>query len=221
MKAIITTNFFLFCGSIACPLFITAVIIEGAARPDYNSFLYPLSSLSIGDSGWAQISNFIITGILLILFSFGLRQVFGSPKVKFRGHLLIMLVGIGLTGAGIFVTDPIYGYPPNKPIVLRQFTWHGHLHDGFSLLVFIFLPWACFTFRKRFIKTNKQGWAIYSGLTGFAMIVTFVLASMGFKQVALFVNFAGLFQRLCILTGLAWITSLSIHLLHSKQYYLI
>jgi Protein of unknown function (DUF998) len=205
----------LICGAIMCPLFIIAVLIEGAVRPDYNSFLYPLSSLSIGDNGWTQISNFIITGVLVVLFSRGVRQVF--PEVKFRGHLLIMLVGIGLIGAGIFVTDPVFGYPPNKPLVLRQFTWHGHLHDVFSMLVFICLPWACFIFRRRFIKTHNRGWATYSAFTGFVVIVTFILASIGFKQTTGFVNFAGLFQRLCILTGLAWITSLSLHLLVSKH----
>jgi Protein of unknown function (DUF998) len=81
-KVIMQTNALLICGAIACPLFIITVLIEGAARPDYNSFLYPLSSLSIGDNGWTQISNFIITGILVVLFSRGVRQVFGSPKVK-------------------------------------------------------------------------------------------------------------------------------------------
>ena len=62
------TKALLICGAIACPLFIIAVLIEGATRPDYNSLLYPLSSLSIGDMGWIQISNFIITGILLVIF---------------------------------------------------------------------------------------------------------------------------------------------------------
>src|ERR1035437_5341507 len=111
MKAYIKTNTLLLCGAIACPLFIIVVLIEGIMRPNYNSFLYPLSSLSIGDTGWTQISNFIFTGILLVIFSFGLKQVCSSDKVKFRGPLLIRLVGIGLIGAGIFVTDPIFGYP--------------------------------------------------------------------------------------------------------------
>src|ERR1035437_6383056 len=123
------TKALLSCGAIACPLFIILVLIEGAIRPNYNSFLYPLSSLSIGDTGLIQISNFIFTGILLVIFSLGLKQVCNSDKEKFRGPLLIRSVGIGLIGAGIFVTDPIFGYPPDKSLVLRQFTFHGHLHD--------------------------------------------------------------------------------------------
>ena len=214
------TKSLLWCGAIACPLFIITVLIEGATRSDYNSFLFPLSSLSIGDFGWIQISNFIVTGILILVFSIGLRLVFNSATAKFRGSLLIGLVGIGLIGAGVFVTDPIFGYPTSEPLVLRQFTIHGHLHDAFSMLVFVCLPWACFVFRKRFVTTGEHGWATYSAFTGFAMIATFIIASMGFKQLSGFVDFAGVSQRVCIAIGWIWITLLSLHLLRAKQKYL-
>ena len=102
---------FLMYGVFAGPIFILAVLIQGVMQTDYNSLRYPLSSLSIGDSGWMQIANFIIAGTLLLIFSFGLRQVFNSSAVKSRGPLLIGLAGIGLIGAGLFVTDPIFGYP--------------------------------------------------------------------------------------------------------------
>lgn len=206
----------LLCGAIACPLFLIVVFIEGALRQDYNSFLYPLSSLAIGDTGWTQILNFIFTGLLLVIFSFGLKQLFISEKVKSRGPLLMRLVGIGLIGAGIFVTDPIYGYPTNQPLALAQFTYHGHLHDGFSMLVFVCLPWACFVFRKYFIAKGELRWANYSVFTGYAMITAFIITSLGFKQLPGFVNYAGIFQRICISIGWIWITLLSLHLMKSK-----
>ena len=211
MRAGLKTNTLLLCGAIACPLFIIAVLIEGAVRPNYSSVLYPLSSLSIGDTGWTQISNFISTGILLVAFSFGLKKVCNSDNEKFRGPLLIRLVGVGLIGAGIFITDPIYGYPTDKTLALRQFTFHGHLHDGFSMFVFICLPWACFVFRKYFITKDKKDWANYSTFTGYAMIAAFIITSMGFKQLSGFVNYAGLFQGICIAIGWTWLMLLSLH----------
>ena len=201
----------LWCGVIAGPLFMTAVLIEGQVRAGYSSFLYPLSSLSMGHQGWAQIANFIFTGTLLVAFAVGLRRLFPSSEGKFRGPFLLGFVGVGLIGAGLFVTDPLFGYPTDQPLVLRQFTLHGHLHDAVSMLVFICLPWAGFSFRKRFKETNEPGWATYSAITAYAMIATFVAASLGFKQVAGFVAFAGLFQRLCIASGLIWIALLALH----------
>lgn len=213
MKTSIKTKTLLFCGAIAGPLFIIVVWIEGAIRPKYSSLLYPLSSLSLEESGWAQIANFIFTGVLFVAFSFGLKRVCLSNNEKFPGSTLIRLIGIGLIGAGVFVTDPIFGYPTDRPLVLRQFSFHGHLHDGFSMFVFICLPWACFVFRKYFIAINKKVWAKYSTFSGYAIIATFIMASMGFKQLSGFVNYAGLFQRLCIAIGWTWMTLLSLHLI--------
>ncbi|MFZ1677795.1 MAG: DUF998 domain-containing protein, partial [Saprospiraceae bacterium] len=130
--------------------------------------------------------------------------------------LLIRLVGVGLVGAGIFSTDPLFGYPAEQPLVLRQFTLHGHLHDAFSMLVFVCMPWACFVFQIRFRLNGERGWAIYTSVTGLAMIVTFVFASMGFKQLQGFVEYAGVFQRLCITIGLTWIALLGLNVMRGK-----
>lgn len=210
---------FLICGAIACPLFIITVLVEGTRRPGYNAMLYPLSSLAIGDRGWIQVLNFILAGMLLVIFSRGLHRLFKTGKVKFRGPVLIGLVGVGLIGAGIFVTDPVFGYPADKPLLLRQFTLHGHLHDAFSMVVFICLPWACFSFRRFFKTAEIHRWATYSAITGYAMIITFILSTMGFKQFPGFVDIAGGMQRVCVTIGLAWISLLSLHLLKDPHNY--
>ncbi len=130
---------------------------------------------------------------------------------------MIRFVCIGLIGAGIFVTDPIYGFPQEQVLVLRQFTFHGHLHDLFSMLVFICLPWACFTYKKYLLTDGHKQFANYSAFSAYAMILTFIITSMGFKQIPGFVNYAGLFQRLCIIFGWTWITFLSLHLIKVKR----
>jgi hypothetical protein len=207
------TKVLLACGTIGPPLFILAFLIEGATRSDYNPLRHPVSSLSIGEFGWIQAANFIITGMLFLFFAIGLRRVLQSSIGEFWGALLIGLVGIGLIGAGIFTTDPLFGYPTNKALVLAQYSFHGHLHDLFSILVFFCLPAACLVFRRRLIATGERGWAAYSAFTGIAMFVTFVLAGMGFKQFSTLVNLAGVFQRLSIAIGWSWITLIAIHLM--------
>jgi hypothetical protein len=220
MNATLKTKVIWINAAIACPVFMITVLIEGALRPGYQSLLYPLSSLSIGDTGWIQIANFIYIGLSIVLFSWGLKKITGEYTEKFKGPVLIRLVGIGMIGAGIFSTDPIFGYPTDQPMVLRQFTIHGHLHDAFSMLVFICMPWACFVFKKYFTVNGQHIWAQYSVYTAYGIIVAFILASMGFKQLTGFVSYAGLFQRICVSLGLAWLTSISIYLykLDKKNY---
>lgn len=204
------------CGVIGPLLFIVVFLIEGATRADYNPLRYPVSSLSIGDLGWIQAANFLMIGLLLFAFALGLRRALRASRGGVWGPLLIGLAGIGLFGAGIFTSDPVFGYPPGAPLVLAQYSIHGHLHDLFSLLLFVGLPAACFVFCRRFATLGEHGWAVYSLLAGLGMLVTFVLAGMGFTQNPGLVNFAGVFQRLSIIIGLTWIALLALRLMSKK-----
>ncbi len=212
----LATKLWLSCGAIGPLLFIVVFLIEGATRADYNPLRYPVSSLSIGDFGWLQAANFLMVGILLYAFAIGLRRALRASRGGVWGPLLIGLAGIGLFGAGIFTTDPVYGYPPGAPLVLAQYSVHGHLHDLFSLLLFVGLPAACFVFCRRFATLGQRGWAVYSILAGLGMLATFVLAGMGFTQNPSLVNFAGVFQRLSISIGLTWIVFLALWLMSKK-----
>ena len=159
----LATKLLLACGAIGPLLFIAVFLIEGTTRSDYNPLRYPISSLSIGNLGWIQAANFLMVGLFLFAFAFGLRRVLRASRGVgvFWGPLLFGLAGLGLFCAGIFTTDPIYGYPPSAPLVLAQYSVHGHFHDIFSLLLFIALPAACFVFCRRFATLGERGWAVY------------------------------------------------------------
>jgi len=204
-----TTKNLLTCGIIAPILFVVVFIIEGATRNDgYNPLRHPVSSLAIGDLGWIQTCNFLVSGTLIILFAYDMRNIIKPPK----GSILIALVGMGLFGAGICTTDPVYGYPTNLPMALAQFTFRGHMHDFFSIFVFICLPIACFKFRKWYSKRGSNGLAFYSVFSGISMLVFFALAAAGFKQTPGLLEYAGVFQRLSIISGVAWVLVLAVYL---------
>jgi len=156
--------------------------------------------------------NFIITGTLVGLIGIGLRLSF-APHSRGRlfGPILLVVAGIGLVGAGVFVSDPVFGFPPDKPLVLAQFTSHGRLHDLFSTLWFVGRPAACFVLAVRFFAIGEPGWAVYSLVSGLGMIAFFVVASMGFFQRPAFVDVAGIYQRLSATTGLLWASLIAIH----------
>ena len=180
-------------GPVGCLLFIGLFLMQGAFREAYSALRFPISSLSIGNQGWIQIANFIISGSFIFLFAVGLRQATKSLKGSIWISRLIGAVGLGLVGAGVFSSDPVFGYPMTVPLAIAQFTVHGHLHDFFSIFVFVCLPIACFKFRNRFKESGDKRWATYSLISGVGMLVAFILAAMGFKQIAGFVNVAGVF----------------------------
>lgn len=201
------------CGAIGPLFFIVVFLIEGANRAGYDPLRQPVSSLSIGDSGWIQVANFVITGLLLLAFAAGLRLTLRPPGGSVWGPLLIGLVGVGLIGAGVFVTDPLGGYPPGTPLVPTERTAQGLLHDLFGIPVFLGLPVACFVFGRRFARLGERGRAIYSILSGLAMFAAFVLAGMGFQQTPGFADIAGVFQRLSIMIGFGWMALLALRVM--------
>lgn len=213
LKTETRTKLLLMCGAIGCPLFVLVFLIEGTARAGYDPVLHPISSLSIGEFGWIQVTNFIITGLLLFAFAIGLKFKLAVFTGRSWEPLLIQLAAIGLIGSGIFSTDPVFGYPEDKPFITEQFSIHGNLHILFSLLVFFCLPAACFLFRKRFVEAGQYRWAAYSRLTGITMIVTFAIAGIGFMQILWFADFGGVFQRISIIAGWAWLTLIALHLM--------
>lgn len=202
------TKSLLTCGVLGGFGFISVFLIAGAISPHYNPLYHQVSSLSLGDDGWIQISNFIVTGILMFACAVGLRRALSSGRGSTWGPILIGMFGLGLVGAGVFVTDPGFGYPLGASSgVPATVTLHGNLHNLASLVVFASLAAACFVFARRFYSEPRDGkWAMYCFVTGVAVPV-FIVAS----SVALFTGgFAGLFQRLSVVAGWLWIGLLAI-----------
>lgn len=207
------TKALLACGVVAGPLFIAAFLAEGATRADYNPFRHPVSSLALGNYGWMQVANFLVAGLLTLAFTVGLRLVLRSLGGSTWGPLLVGVWATGLIGAGIFATDPVSGYPPGTTDRMLGYSWHGALHDLFSLSAFVALAAACFVFGRRFAAWGERGWAIYSIITGLAFAIMFGLSSAGFGQAEGLVDLAGIFQRVAVTVGFGWLTLLAVYFL--------
>ncbi len=201
----------LLCGVIAGPLFVIVFLIEGGLRSGYSSLRQPVSSLAIGERGWIQQINFIVTGILMLLCAFGLRLALVSYGGSFWGPFLIGIYAVGLIGAGIFVTDTT-GLPSNLPTPPKRNT-PGLLHDLCSVFVFIPLIAAFFVFSHLFAISGAVGWFIYSAASGTLFAIGFVLFARGFAKIDKIGSIAGLLQRLTIAIGWIWLALVALHLL--------
>lgn len=198
------------CGMIAGPLFVGTFTLEGARRAGYEPSRHPVSSLSLGDTGWTQKLNFLATGALTVAFAAGLRAD------RDRGWLprLVGLVGAGLVGAGVFDCDPIGGYPPGTPDLPAGRTVHGVLHDLASTPVFVALPVACAVSARRFAADGERALSIYSATSGVAFAGSFGMASRGFAGAG---GSGGRYQRAALITGFGWLGVLATVRLRSAR----
>lgn len=203
-------------GALAGPVFTLAWLLEGATRAHYDPLRHPVSSLAIGELGWTQTAAFLVTGLLTLAYALGLWRRLRASGGPVWGPRLLAAIAIGFLGAGLFVTDPMNGYPPGTPPLPLQYSVPGRLHRLFSALVFLGLPAACFVFARFFARQGARGWANYSVGTGVAFLILFVVTSAGFAQVPGPVDYAGLFQRITLTVGWAWLTLLALwHIRHA------
>lgn len=197
-------------------VFILTLLVEGSTRSGYDAFRHPGSSLELGPFGWVQQVNFVLAGALMLALAVGLRDVLRPGRGALWGPILIGVWGTGLVGAGVFVTDPVSGYPSGTPALPSQATWHGQLHDTASFIGFVALVAACFVFAVAFWARRRKVWALYSAGTGVLFVVAMGLANAAFAQVDALVDNGGLFQRIAIVVAFTWLTLLALTARSSK-----
>jgi hypothetical protein len=198
-------------GVLAGPIYIIVGIAQILTRAGFDITRHPLSFMSLGDLGWIQITNFIVTGLLVIAGAIGMRRVAQADKRLKRGALLVGIYGLGVVGGGIFVSDPALGFPPGTPDTYPQtMSWHGLLHFIFGQIGFLALIVASFVYARYFAANDLRGWAMFSALTGaiflFAIIAS-VATSAGDGSV-----WGLLALYVAVVLAWIWLASLSYHM---------
>lgn len=183
-------------------LFVLVFTLEGWSVTGYNSLSTFVSDLSIGKYGWIQIINFIVLGILFLIFARGILKEFKSEKKSLVGPILLLILGISFLLSGPFVTDAI-----NTPI--SQTTTHGLIHGIFGGIVFLLMPISCFVFWNSLRK--DQNWKVFLPWTlmvGIVVTLAIILLTIATKIPAFegaFANWAGLIQRVALIGYLFWV----------------
>ena len=189
-------------GMIGSALFVLVFTIEGWLRSGYNPWSTFISELSIGSRGWIQILNFIMLGILFMVFAWGVAAEFREGKASKAGSILLAIIGFSFLVSGPFVTD-LVGTPRD------QMTVHGIIHGIFGALVFSLSPVSCFVFWRRFRHdpswNHLSGWTLAAGIITAAAVILLSVATKTTMIPNVFTPWNGLIQRMVIIPYLIWI----------------
>lgn len=145
------------CGVASTPVFYALAALQLALRPGYDIRTQPISFLALGELGWIQVANFLVTGALALAGALGLRSALRSQSGGTAAPILAGLYGLGMIGAGLFGPDPLPS-PGQAP----QMSATGAVHMVAFLVSFLSLIAACFVLARRFSAVGKRGWALYS-----------------------------------------------------------
>lgn len=216
------TRLLLACGRLAGPVFVTTYVSVGRSRPGYRPRSEPVSALALGETGWTQTANFWVTGLLTFGTALGLRRALRPDPGSAAIPGLVAAVGLGFFGAGIFPTDPVPADPSSEQQPLSR---TGALHVAAAVPVFVGLPAAAVLAalrswpaarstdrggarRHRAVGGSEAGsvsLAATSALAGVASLVAASLAGSGFAGRRPWVDQAGLWQRVALVSGLGWL----------------
>jgi hypothetical protein len=206
------TRLLLACGAVGALLNSVVLLILGATRPGYNAWQMPDSSLELGAGGWIQITNYIVCGALLLGFAVGFRRVLRTGRGSVWGPILLGIFGLSFIGIGIFITDPVLGYPPGAPSTA---TVPGTLHNLLGQLQFISLAAACFVLTRRdAADPTRRGWSWYSVATGLLVIASDIVFVLTYKLSD--GGPVGLIARIGIIASGCWVALLAIRLMGKR-----
>jgi hypothetical protein len=167
-------------GVLAGPFYVLVVLVQAFTRPGFDLAHGDASLLSNGSLGWMQIANFGLTGLMVIAFAVGLHRALGTGVASIWGPRLLALFGFGMIGAGLFVADPMNGFPAGTPaghaIVLSL---HGTLHIACAGIGFLGLVAACFVMARRLSAGGRVQLAVFSRATGVIFLAGFSAVASG------------------------------------------
>lgn len=206
-KSIVQTNLTLrlqaVCGIIAPVMFTTVLVTLGLLRPGYSHISQAGSELGEVGAPNAIIMdiNFIVFGILIIVFAFGLHQGIGGGRGSKIGPSLLAVFGaVAGVGNGLFPCDPGCNFV----------TLTGTMHNVLGLTGFSALIGAALVLPRRLkIDGLWQGYRSYSLVSGLLMVL-FLVAFMVFT--GFLPSYRGAIQRLLVADFLLWIGVMAVRL---------
>jgi hypothetical protein len=177
-------------GVLAGPFYLVVGLAQALTRSGYAITRHDLSLLANGPLGWIQIADFVLSGFMTVAAGIGMRRALGGGPGAIWAPRLVVGYGLGLVGAGVFVADPMNGFPPGTadgPPVTTSIGGIGHL--VFGGVGFVCLIAACLVLGRRFAVEERAGLAWFSRITGVLFLAAFVGIAGGAANPAVVLGF--------------------------------
>lgn len=174
-------------------------------REGFDLSQHSLSLLMLGEGGWMQRANLLLTGVMTAAAGFGIRRVDPQATPSRRAGTLVLVYGAALVISGIFAPDPMAGFPPGSsggdPSV------SGLIHLAAGGIGFLALAAAAFSLGTWFQDRQRMAWTLRSRIAGALVIVGFLagaaLATQTLGVLALW---------LAVVVGWLWLGAASVAL---------
>lgn len=187
-----TTRIAAWAGMVGPVLFTAAYMAqEVLRRGEYDPVAEPVSALEAGPNGWVQRVNFVVFGVLTLVFATGLHRGVRGTRADVAGPAVLGLSGIGLLLAAAFPLREDAGGVTYDP--------GGHIVAG--VIFFLGSAVGLAVLSRRLARDPRwRGLAVYTLMSGLLALAAFIaMAALVMPDGAPLHEWAGAGQRAVIL----------------------
>jgi hypothetical membrane protein len=189
-------------------VYIVLDVVAQLLPPHYSPVTQAESDLAVGPYGYLMTVNFVVRGLLSLLFLYAFRKTLtseGTSLDRFRvGSALLGVWAVGALILAAFPTDV-----PATPV-----SWHGAIHLVVALFAFLGGAFGVYLLARQFgvsrVLTPARGFAVALGVL--AVVLCVVDLGSPFVVPHLASRVGGLTERLFLGSVLLWILAVSLYL---------
>jgi len=190
-------------GVVAGPFYVVVGLVLALTRPGFQLAEHALSLLMLGEWGWMQRVNLILTALMVLAAALGFQRAIRSGRGLAIAALLDVF-GVCLILSAIFPPDPVPGFPAGSAGGVA--TTSGILHLVFGAVGFLALAAAAFAYAGWCRSIGQRRRATLGIVLG-ALVVLGFFGGAAFAMIPLGV----LLLWIAVLSGLLWLALASAH----------
>ncbi|MDV3221039.1 DUF998 domain-containing protein [Intrasporangium sp.] len=193
-------------GVVAGPCYVLTSVAQALLREGFDASRHQWSLLANGDLGWVQVTNFLLTGLMLTAFAVGLGRALAGGVGSRWAPRLAGLFGLSMVVAGVFRADPALGFPVGTPEGPGEVTTSGLVHFAAAGVGFMAIAAACFVIARRFGAEGRRAMSRFSVATGVVFLGGFLCVASGAGSVA-----ANLLFTAAVVLVFTWVAAVARH----------
>jgi hypothetical membrane protein len=191
------------------PIVFTGLVAVGSIlRPGYSQIAKEVSDLGVGPYSGIMNANFILCGVLGIIFALGVGAAISSSdrQAGRRVQLALEVFGAGVILAG--VTLVLSGAMVGSFVIPEIPAYYAHttasLIAFLAIIVAQFLTWRAVKGSERGVWGRYARYSLFSGAVSIVLLSVFLSTSFGPYQ--------GLTERMFIAVQLVWVEVMALKL---------
>jgi hypothetical membrane protein len=196
--------------AVAGPLLFTAAwLIAWPAQEEYSPRHEDISALAAVDAqrSWIMILGFLTLGLGTVALALALLNAVRCGRSAKVGAALLAFAGLGIVVAGLARNDCSSELAACRALPAGELSWHHHVHDLVSALVFVSLVVAQLVLARVFgwdeFWRDLRSYSVVSGTATLVLLVVYGTRVFG--------AWNGLVQRVFLAVPFAWIVVVGVH----------